>query len=250
MIAAENMLLRSLPQHEQDRLRPFLENIESDLGEVLIEPNAPIEFVWFPHDMVTSTLQLLRDGQTVESGLMGLEGIVGLQIWLRQRTTPSRTLIQVPGTAKRMTSRDFIREVLNTDSPLNDLIAAYVHGFLILTSQTAACNRMHTIDERLCRWLRMVYNRVPGRTELPLRQEFLAEMLGVHRPTVSTAASMLQEAGYIEYVRGRMKILNPQGLSDGACECYELMETQFDRIFHQPWRPDQPGPETKRTSER
>jgi DNA-binding transcriptional regulator YhcF (GntR family) len=127
--------------------------------------------------------------------------------------------------------------VKNPASPLNDLIAAYVHGFLLLTSQTAACNRMHQVDQRLCRWIRMVHNRVPERDQLPLRQEFLAAMLGVQRPTVSTAASILQRAGYIDYTRGKMKILDAEGLARGACECYALMETQFDKMFDQPWRP-------------
>jgi hypothetical protein len=168
---------------------------------------------------------------------MGLEGMVGIQLWLRVPTTPSKTLIQVPGTAYRMRSEDFIEQVVKKpNSPLNDLVARYVHGFLVFTSQTAACNRVHSIDERLCRWLRMVYNRVPERREMPLRQEFLAEMLGVRRPTVSTAASILQKAGYIEYSRGRLTILDPDGLAEGACECYELMEAQFDRMFNEPWR--------------
>jgi len=238
----ENMLLRSLPERERDRLLEFMEHIEVELEDELIAPGEPIEFVYFPNDAVTSTLQLLRNGDTVESGLMGLEGMVGIQAWLHQRTTPTRTIVQVPGSALRMPIADFRREVMQTTSPLNVLIARYIHGFLTMTSQTAACNRMHDIDERLCRWLRLVYNRVPQRTELPLRQEFLAAMLGVHRPTVSTAASMLHEAGYIDYTRGRLRILDPEGLAHGACECYELMEREFDRIFDEPWRPQQAVP--------
>ena len=127
-------------------------------------------------------------------------------------------------------TEDFIREVRDRPSPLNDLIASYVHAFLVLTSLVAACNRLHPIDERLCRWLRMTYNRA-RRTEFPIRHEFLAQMLGVHRPTVSTAASMLQKAGLIQYHYGKLTILNPDGLSQGACECYGLMEQQFDKMF-------------------
>ena len=235
----ENMLLASLPDGERARLAPCLETVTLGLSEVLIRLDEPIQYVWFPYDAVTSTLQPLEDGETVESGLMGLEGLVGIQLWLRMDTTPSTTLVQVPGTALRMSRNDFIREVMNVpESPLNTLLARYVHAFLVLTSQTAACNRMHQVDQRLCRWLRMVYNRVPERTELPLRQDFVASMLGVQRPTVSTAASILQRAGYIEYSRGRMRILDPTGLARGACECYELMEAQFDRILAVPWRPE------------
>lgn len=120
-------------------------------------------------------------------------------------------------------------------SPLNDLIASYLHAFLVLTSLTAACNRLHSIDQRLCRWLRMTYNRA-HRTEFPLRHEFLAQMLGVHRPTVSTAANMIQRAGLITYKYGKLTILDPDGLADGACECYRHMESQFEKIFDQPWR--------------
>ena len=134
-----------------------------------------------------------------------------------------------------MSTEDFNREVRDRVSPLNDLIAAYLHAFLVLTSLTAACNRLHSIDERLCRWLRMTYNRA-RRTEFPIRHEFLAQMLGVHRPTVSTAASMLQEAGLISYRYGKLSILSSEGLAEGACECYSVMEAQFDRIFDQPWR--------------
>ena len=134
-----------------------------------------------------------------------------------------------------MSTEDFIREVRDRVSPLNDLIASYVHAFLVLTSMVAACNRLHSIDQRLCRWLGMTYNRA-RRTEFPIRHEFLAQMLGVHRPTLSTAASMLQRAGLISYKYCKLTILDPAGLAKGACECYTLMESQFDKIFDQPWR--------------
>lgn len=242
-MATENMLLAGLPAEERDRLRSYLQYMTLGLGDVLIREEEQIDYVWFPNDCVTSTLQLLSNGDGIEAGLMGLEGFVGLQLWLHARTTVSRTLVQVPGSAFRMRSEDFVKQVMNRpESPLNLLLAKYVHGFLVLTSQTAACNRVHSLDERLCRWLRMVYNRVPDRHQMPLRQEFLAQMLGAARPTVSTAAGILQKAGYIEYSRGRLTILNPDGLAQGACECYELMESQFDRIFDVPWRPEEKRP--------
>jgi CRP-like cAMP-binding protein len=143
--------------------------------------------------------------------------------------------VQVPGTAHRISTEDFIREIRDRPSPLNDLIAAYVHAFLMLTSITAACNRLHPIDQRFCRWLRMTYDRA-RRTDFPLRHEFLAQMLGVARPTLSTAASMLQKAGLINYRYGKLKLLDPDGLVAGACECYQIMNAQFDKIFDQPWR--------------
>jgi hypothetical protein len=146
-----------------------------------------------------------------------------------------------------MKTEVFLREVRNKPSPLNDLIAAYVHAFLVLTSLVAACNRLHPVDERMCRWLRMSYNRAL-RTEFPIRHEFLAQMLGVHRPTISTVANMLQKAGLISYRYGKLTILDPDGLAEGACECYALMESQFDRIFDHPWRErtQQQEPEVER----
>jgi len=199
-------------------------------------PGEPIENLYFPIDAVSSTVHEMSDGSTIETGLMGVEGLVGVQVWLRQQTTPAHTFIQVPGTALKMSTENFIREVRDRQfTPLNDLIARYVHAFLVLTSLVAACNRLHPVNERLCRWLSMVHNRV-RKSEFPLRQEFLAQMLGVHRPTVSIAAHMLQEAGLIQYHYGKMSIINPNGLEEGACECYQLMESEFDKIFAQPWR--------------
>ena len=230
-----NLMLNTLEPDERYRLSPFLTRVELQQDQVLIEPEQPIRYVWFPNDAVTSTLQMLTDGSSIESGLMGLEGMVGIQLWLRQRTTPQLTLIQVPGSGLRMDADVFVREVIQTGSPLNDLIASYTHGFLIMSGQTAACNRLHPVEQRLCRWLRMVYNRVPDRPVFPLKQEFLAAMLGVHRPTVSIAAAVLQKAGWIRYSRGNMEILDSDQLASGACECYSIMEQQFERMYDSPW---------------
>jgi CRP-like cAMP-binding protein len=231
----ENLLLAALPQDERERLDPFLHRVHLEIGTPITAPDEAIRELYFPFDAVTSTVQEMSDGSTIETGLMGIEGLAGVQVWLRQRTTASTTFVQIPGTAHRISTEDFIREVRDRVSPLNDLIASYVHAFLVLTSMTAACNRLHSIDQRLCRWLRMTYNR-GRRREFPVRHEFLAEMLGVHRPTVSTAASMLQRAGLISYKYGKLTVLDPEGLAKSACECYPVMEAQFDKIFDQPWR--------------
>lgn len=233
----ENLLLAALPADERERINPFLHHVELQSGEPITEPDQPIENLYFPYDAVTSTVQEMLDGTSIETGLMGIEGLAGVQVWLRQRSTTASTFVQVPGSAYRISTQDFIHEIRDRPSPLNDLIAAYVHAFLVLTSMTAACNRFHSLDQRLCRWLRMTYNRA-RRTEFPLRHEFLAQMLGVHRPTLSTTASVLQRAGLITYRYGKLTILEPDGLTEGACECYALMEAQFDKIFDQPWRAD------------
>ncbi len=226
----ENLLLANLPNEERERLAPYLREVVLEFQQVLIEPNKPITDMYFPYDAVTSTIQEMGDGDSVETGLMGIEGFVGVQLWLHAPTTPTRTLVQVPGKAHHMRATHFIRLVRDADSPLNELCAKYAHGFLSMTSLTAACNRLHPVNERLCRWLKLVHNRV-RRDDFPLRQEFVAQMLGVHRPTVSTAANMLQQAGLIRYSRGQLRVLDADGLRNGSCECLELMEREFEKIF-------------------
>lgn len=226
----ENLLLAALPDAERERLAPFLQEVVLEFQQVLIEPNKPITDMYFPYDAITSTIQEMHDGDSVETGLMGVEGLVGIQLWLHAPTTPTRTLVQVPGRAHHMRATDFVRHVRDATSPLNELCAKYAHAFLAMTSLIAACNRLHPVNERLCRWLKLVHNRV-RRDEFPLRQEFVAQMLGVHRPTVSTAANMLQQAGLITYTRGNLRILDADGLRSGSCECLELMEREFDKIF-------------------
>jgi DNA-binding transcriptional regulator YhcF (GntR family) len=226
----ENLLLASLPDAERERLAPYLQPVLLDFQQVLIEPNQEITDIYFPYNAITSTVQGMNNGDSVETGLMGIEGFVGVQLWLHARTTPTRTLVQVPGKAHHMRAADFIRNVRDTDSPLNELCAKYAHAFLVMTSQTAACNRLHPINERLCRWLKLVHNRL-RRDEFPMRQEFIAMMLGVHRPTVSTAANMLQQAGLITYSRGQMRIVDEDGLRNGSCECLEIIEKEFATIF-------------------
>ncbi|MFN2597902.1 MAG: Crp/Fnr family transcriptional regulator [Pyrinomonadaceae bacterium] len=232
----ENLLLASLPDGERERLEPFLKWTAVEFQQVLIEPDEPIKIILFPYDCITSTIQEMEDGSSVEVGLMGVVGMVGIQLWLRVPTTPTRTLIQVAGSGHMMSAKHFKSEVMDKpSSPLNTLVARYTHAFLTMTSIVAACNRLHTIDQRLCRWLKLIHNRV-RRDEFSLRQEYMAQMLGVHRPTLSTAAGMLQKAGLISYTRGQIRVLDPDGLTAGSCECLELMESQMDRIFDQPWR--------------
>lgn len=230
----ENLLLSALPAAERQRLDPFLRPLYLDVGFSITKPDEPILNLYFPRGAVTSTVQELSDGSSIETGLMGIEGLAGVQVWLGQSTTASSTFVQIPGDALEISTEDFIREIRDKPSPLNRLIAGYVNAFLQMTSFVAACNRLHSIDQRMCRWLSMTYNRT-NRTEFPLKQEFLAQMLGVHRPTVSIAAGMLQKAGLISYKYGMLTILNPDGLREGACECYAMMEKEFEKIFGQDW---------------
>jgi CRP-like cAMP-binding protein len=231
----DNLLLAALPAHERKRLQPFLQHTDMGLGEELIRANETIRNVFFPINMISSTLQELSDGSSIEVGLMGVEGMIGIQFWLKQRTTPSRTIVQVAGTSYRMSAETFKKEVMDKDSPLNSLIASYTHAFLNMTAQTSACNRLHEVETRLARWLSLIYDRRLER-DFQLRQEFLAQMLGVHRPSVTIAANSLQKAGLISYTRGNMHIEDPIALRDSACECYGIIEAQFDRMLGKGWR--------------
>jgi CRP-like cAMP-binding protein len=225
-----NLLLDAVPEAERNRLAPFLETVTLAMKDVMVEPGEPIRHIYFPSGSVASSVYTMRDGSTVETAITGFEGIVGVHVWLRQSVAVTRTFIQVPGECFRMRSDVFLSEVVDAKSPLSDLIAEYVSAYLSLTAITAACNRIHRIEERLCRWLKMVPNRVDG-DEFPVRHEFLAYMLGVHRPSVSIAAAMLRKAGLIRYEYGHLTVLDPKGLEAGACECYTAMELEFERRF-------------------
>jgi len=232
----DNLLLAVLPADERQRLDPFLEWTATAFDDTFIEPGERIAHVFFPYDAVSSTVHETADGDSVETGLAGVEGMVGIPLWLHTSSAPTRTFVQIPGYGYRMKAADFVREVRDKPaSPLNALLARYTNAFLNFTSIAAACNRLHALDQRLCRWLKLAHNRA-RRDEFPLRQEFIAQMLGVQRPTVSTTAHMLQQAGLIGYTRGQMKVLDADGLADGACECYEIMECEMDRVFQRPWR--------------
>jgi CRP-like cAMP-binding protein len=230
MVMSENRLLAALPEEEYGRLEPFLEPIKVEFKQLLIEPGVPISYVWFPHDFVTSHVIEMADGSSVEVGTIGNEGMVGMALFLRERTTPAKAFAQTPGTALRMRAEDFIREVNNRGGRLHDLLHRYTHAFLSQTGQSAACNRLHPAEQRMCRWILMMHDRVKA-DRFPLTQEFLSLMLGVTRQSVSQAAGELQEAGLISYTRGMMTVLDRQRLEASACECYEVVRRQFDRIF-------------------
>lgn len=220
----ENSILAALPPAEFARLEPLLERVHLEMEDSLIEPDQPIPFVYFPIDCVAS-IQATRIGLT-ETGLIGYEGCVGVPVWLRQATTPTRTFIQAAGEAFRMPAGVFRKEIGRTSSPLNGLMANYTHSLLVLTSYTAVCNEAHPLEARLCRWLKMMHNRI-RKQEFIMRQEFLSCLLGVSRPTISIAASRLQRRGWIRYHRARMHIVDPEAIERSACACLGLIESTF-----------------------
>lgn len=224
----DNRLLAALPTEEFDRVVALMENVYLEFQQVLYEPNEPIEYVYFPNTGVVSLLTVMEDGAAIEVATVGNEGMAGLPVFLYADSIPGRAIVQVPGKGFRM-SADVFKEQVPPGTPLHDLLQRYTQTLFNQVAQSAACNRLHSVEERFCRWLLMTADRV-GTNQFPLTQEFLAQMLGVRRPTVSVVASILQRAGLIAYSRGKITILDRQGLEAAACECYAIVKVEFERL--------------------
>ena len=224
-----NRLLDRLPGEELDALRPHLEPVSLSLGQYLITPHEPIPYVYFPINALASLVTVLEDGATVEAGSVGREGMVGIPVLLDARVTPMETLVQIPGKAIRVKSA-IIKEAFDRGSVLHNLLHRYIHTLFVIASQSAACNRRHHIESRLCRWLLMSSDGI-GSDEIALTQEFLATMLGVRRAGVTQAALNLQEEGMIDYTRGRINILDRERLEAATCECYHMVKEEYNRLL-------------------
>jgi CRP-like cAMP-binding protein len=227
--ASENRLLRALPLEVSQKLLKCLEVLDMEVRHSVFEPAQPAEYVYFPLSGVISIHTRMRDGVAVEIATVGREGMVGLEIFLGGEQTPASAFCQIPGRAARMTAEAF-REAVRDNAPLSALLLRYTQATLTQVSQSAACNRVHSIEERCARWLLMTHDRVPG-DRFELTQEFLAEMLGVRRPSVSIAASILQRAGFIRYSRGRVEVVDRAGLESAACECYGVIAREYARLI-------------------
>lgn len=223
-----NKLLLGLPAPEFARLKPHLEEVPLPLKYVFYETGQPIAAVHFVTRGVASLLTVMESGEAVEVSTIGHEGMVGLPLFLGARTTSGTALMQVPGEGLRMSAEVFAREV-RAGSLLHARLHRYTQAFMIQMSQSLACNRFHAIQQRCSRWLLMTQDRV-GQHEFPLTQEFLAQMLGVRRATVSEVAGALHELGLIEYRRGIITILDRPGLEARACECYRIIAAEFDGV--------------------
>jgi len=222
-----NRILAAVPEEEYQRLLPHLEFITLRFKQALYEPNAPIQFGYFPNSGMICVIAVMRDGASVEVGVIGNEGFVGTPILLGVKATPNRALVQIAGNAFRMKA-EALEKILPRAPRLELMLRRFVQAQAFQLAQSAACNRLHEVEERLARWLLMAQDRA-GSDLLPLTHEFLAEMLGSRRSTVTVAAGALQRAGLIEYSRGRVKILDRTGLANSACECYEITKQQFER---------------------
>ena len=224
-----NKLLAGLPQGEYERLLPNLETIPLLLKQILYQPYEPIKYVYFPNSGVISLLNVMEDGGAIEVATIGNEGMVGIPILLGADQVPAETFVQVPGEALRMTVGVFKREV-TPGSPLHTLLLRYTQTLINQIAQSAACNRLHTLEERACRWLLLTQDRVDS-DEFPMTQEFLSHMLGVRRASVSEVATMLQKAGLISYHRGKITILDRKGLESASCECYQIVKQEYIRLL-------------------
>jgi CRP-like cAMP-binding protein len=206
-----------------------MELVHFPLGRIVHEPVQEMNHVYFPNHGVLSMLTVLENGDVVEIATVGNEGMADLGVFLGLTTAASRLLVQVPGDTLRMTRQTFLDHVQESAS-LRTALGHYMVAMFTQVAQSAACNRMHPIEERAARWLLMTHDRVDS-DSFPLTQDFLASMLGVRRPSVTLAARILQQAGFITYSRGRVSILDREGLEAAACECYTIVRSQFDALL-------------------
>ncbi len=223
-----NRILRALPRAEYERIGPYLEPFVLTFGEVLLEPGDATNYLYFPNNGVISMLTVLENGDVIEIATIGNEGMADLSVFLGLAVSESRLLVQVPGNAMRIGTNDF-QELVRDNPVFRAGLGSYMVAMFILVSQSAACNRLHSLEERCARWLLMTHDRVDSDT-FPMTQEFLASMLGVRRPSVTVAAGMLQKAGFIRYTRGKLTVLDRRGLEGSACECYSIVRKRFDNL--------------------
>lgn len=224
-----NRLLDALPGEELERLRPHLEAVRLEQREPVYEAGVPIDHVYFPTSGVFSLVTTMRDGSVIEVSTVGNEGMLGLQAFLDGGTMPIGAFSQVSGDSLRMATDTFKREV-GAGGGLPVVLHRYVQAVIVFAAQSSACNALHPVRQRCARWMLLTHDRV-GSDEFPLTHEFLSEMLGVRRASVTEVAGSLQREGLIRYGRGRMAVLDRAGLEAASCECYGVIRGEFDRLI-------------------
>lgn len=225
--SSKNHILKALPAESIKRLHPHLERVDLPLGKSLYRPYEPIMHIYFPENSMASIVANTAGGQSTEIGVVGREGAVGLDALMGVDSSPHECMIQIANSGYRIPTA-VIREEFKLCGPVHDLLLRFVNKLMAQIGQTTLCNRLHTLDERLSRWLLMCHDRVEG-DQLDLTQEFLAIMLGVTRVSVTLSASSLQTIGYIKYNRGHITVVDREGLEDSACECYQVVKKVYDR---------------------
>jgi len=224
-----NRLLAMLPREEYERLLPHLEHVSFALGEVVYESGGRQSYIYFPTTAIISLLYLMENGSSAEMGVAGNEGLVGVALFMGGDTVPNRAVVQSAGEALRMRGKA-LQEEFARGGTFQRLLLRYTQALMTQMSQTAVCNRLHTVEQQLCRWLLLSRDRL-NTDELVMTQELIANMLGVRREGVTHAAQRLQENGLISYVRGRITILDRGGLEAAVCECYGVVKDEYDRLL-------------------
>ena len=223
-----NQLLAALPGEEWQRWLPQLEAVEMPLGQVLYESGTTLSHVYFPTTSIVSLLYVMENGSSAEIAVVGNEGIVGISLFMGGESTPSRAVVQSAGQGFRLKA-NAIKEEFNR-APVLHLLLRYTQALITQMAQTAVCNRHHSLDQQLCRWLLLSLDRLQG-NELVMTQELIANMLGVRREGVTEGAVKLQKAGLIQYSRGRITVLDRPGVETRSCECYAVVKKEYDRLL-------------------
>ena len=223
-----NHLLALLPQNLKDQIYPQLREVKLSLGEEVYAAGQEVKYVYFPTDSIISLLYVMLDGASAEISVVGREGIVGIAVFMGGESTPSRAVVQSAGMAYRLPAAELKRK-FNADANFRVLMLRYTQALITQMAQTAVCNRHHTIDQQLCRWLLLSMDRLPT-SQLTMTQELIANMLGVRREGVTEAAGKLQNAGVISYQRGKITVINRSKLEQLSCECYAVVKQETDRL--------------------
>ena len=232
MSPSQNHLLAALPAEILERISPHLELISMPLGEVLYESGGQLLYVYFPTTAIVSLHYLLESGASAEIAGVGNEGVLGISIFMGGNTTPSLATVQTAGFGYRLKGQ-LMMEEFNRAGPMLRLMLRYTQALMTQISQTAVCNRHHSIEQQLCRWLLLTLDRLPSQ-ELTITQELIAGMLGVRREGITEAAGKLQRAGLISYHRGHITVIDRSGLETRACECYNVVRKEFHRLLCNP----------------
>ncbi|MBD9481517.1 Crp/Fnr family transcriptional regulator [Pseudomonas sp. PDM14] len=225
----QNHLLAALPAEVQSRLFEHLELIQLQLGDVLYEPGDALRNVYFPTNAIVSLLYVMESGASAEISVVGNEGLIGVAVFMGGESTPSRAIVQSAGSAYRLAGQR-LKDEFNRHGEMLQLMLRYTQALITQMAQTAVCNRHHSIDQQLCRWLLLSLDRLPG-NELIMTQELIANMLGVRREGVTDAAGKLQRLGVIEYSRGHITVLDRPKLERLSCECYAVVKKETDRLL-------------------
>ena len=224
-----NHLLNSLPTTEFERLVPYLEPADMTLGQVIYESGGQLRYAYFPTTCIVSLLYVLENGASAEIAVVGNDGIIGLALFMGGETMPNRAVVQSAGSAYRVKVQEVMKE-FNNHGVLLHVLLHYTQALITQMAQTAVCNRHHSVDQQLCRWLLLSMDHLTT-NKLNMTQELIANMLGVRREGVTEAAGKLQRAGLIEYSRGRILVIDRKGIEDRVCECYQVVKTESDRLL-------------------